>query len=167
MAGALPLTTVEPVAGYQQVTSDTPSPHSVNRWVYGGRFTAGILYFAVEGEYLHGSVNETFGLLSQKDTVDSVKLGLRTTIPVYGIFQAFLRGGGQISRDVIAQSTAGALVSTIDTPVVYCPYFGLGIRAHFFRYVALTAGITTIFHNFPSWNTNDYEATGSLAFEIP
>jgi hypothetical protein len=138
----------------------------VNRLIYGGRFTVGILYFAVEAEYLHGSDIESFPGLGISDTVDRVKVGLRSTIPLYGALQFYLRGGGQMSRDVNSQTVSG-VTTTVSEPVVYYPYGGFGFRLHLLRLVALTADITTVFHNFPSMNNNEYQATTSLAFEIP
>src|SRR3954466_3399663 len=73
---------LEPIVGYEQVQQVLPTRHSVNRLMYGARLSLGILILSIESEYTHSTVTETFTNMSQVDTGDRLKVGLRSGFPL-------------------------------------------------------------------------------------
>ncbi len=159
---------IEPVVGYERTQSLIPTAHSRDGLLYGARLTLGVLLLSLEAEYLRGTDNETFPAndLTIKDTSDKAKVGLRSTFSLGGILSAFLRGGGQASRLKHEELTSGSDTVT-NTPITYHPYFGVGLGARLGHSFMLTADVTTVFHNFPSMNDNEYQATAGLTVHFP
>ncbi len=159
---------VEPVIGYQRSQKLVPTPHTKDGLTYGARLTAGVPLISLEAEYLRGNDSEWFPDLdlTVKDESDKAKLGLRSTFPLVGFLSAFVRGGGQASRYKHTEVTGGVSAEST-TPIKYYPYLGAGLRARLGRSVSLIGDVTTVFHNFPSMNDNEYQATAGFVVQFP
>ena len=159
---------VEPIVGYERVQKFLPTPHTHDRLTYGVRATAGLLMLSAEGEYTRGTDSESFPAqgVDTKDTDDMLKLGLVSQYRLGQLLTAGLRGGVQASKN-IHESTANGVLTKTTNPVVYHPYAGFLASASLSTKVALTAGITVVFHDFPSMKQNDYQTSLGLTLQFP
>ncbi len=161
-------TSIEPIMGYERVQKFLPTQHTVERWVFGARATAGFTLLSAEAEYTRASDTETFSSAPEtiRDTEDRARLGLRSTLRIAGFFRFLLRAGAQANYTRHDITTSGVTVTTID-PIRYRPYAGAGVGLALGQGVSLNGDVTTVFHNFPNFSTNDYLVSLSLAVNFP
>ena len=159
---------IEPVIGYERVQLLAPTPHTKDRLVYGARATYGFSFLSIEAEYLHSNSSESFPLegLSTKDTAEKIKAGLRSGIDLLGLLNFYGRLGCQASRNRHEETEAGVTVSTYE-PIRYHPYAGAGLRVRLGRNLRATGDVTTVFHDFPNMNQNEYQATAGFVVQFP
>jgi hypothetical protein len=159
---------VEPIIGYERTQKLLPTAHTRDRLVYGARITAGIPLVSAEAEYTRARDSEDFPALTQTivETADRARIGLRSSLQLSGFLHAFLRAGAQASLSRHDTTTGGVLVSTVD-PIRYRPYAGAGFRGRIASNISLNVDITTVFHDFPNMNNNDYLTTASLSVSFP
>jgi hypothetical protein len=164
---AAPLSlSVEPIIGYERTQILLPKAHTVNRLMYGGRVTAGLLLLSAEGEYTHGAIDETFPNTSQSSASDRLKLGLRSSFGLGRLFSFYLRGGVDASQEITSQTVNG-VTTTTRNGINYNPYGGAGIRVGLGRNLALNAGVVAIVPNFQDMNQNTYQLSAGFTVRFP
>jgi len=159
---------VEPIIGYERTQKLVPTPHTKDRLIYGVRLTAGIPLVAAEAEATRGTDTESFPTqdLSTSDQADKVKVGLRSSLKMSSMFNFNLRAGAQAKRNTHEETTAGITTQTI-TPFEYKPYAGAGFSARLNAKSEFTAGLTVVFHDFPSLSQSEYETTAGFRVAFP
>lgn len=167
---ALGITSVglEPIIGYERVQLIAPTPHTKDRLVYGARATYGFSFLSAEAEYLHGYSSESFILdnLTTKDTSEKLKLGLRSSLNLVGLLTLYGRLGAQASKNRHEEVVAG-ISTTTDDPIKYHPYAGAGLRLRLGKNLKATGDLTTVFHDFPNMNQNEYQITAGFVVQVP
>jgi len=163
-------TEIEPIIGYEREQKLVPTPHTKDRMVYGARAIVGFLILGAEAEYLRGQDTEDFPTLSfsTKDTSDKLKLGIRSTFRMGGLFALYLRAGGQATQSVHEETASG--VTTVETkPLVYRPYAGVGLRAKLTKRVSVVGDITAVFSEyFPNgMDRNEYQTSLGFSVKFP
>jgi len=159
---------IEPIVGYERNQKLTPTPHTNDRFVYGGLVTVGVPLLSAELEYTRGEATESFPLqnLSSKDTTERARVGLRTRLRLSRVFHVYFRAGAEAKRS-FRTDTVGATVTTTDEPIQYHPYGGGGLRVRITRAFSLTAGLTVIFNNFPDdLARNEYQTTAGFNIRL-
>ncbi len=157
---------VEPIVGYEQVQQVLPTPHRINRLIYGARATGGILLISAEAEYTHGVAQESFPNFSQTDTGDQLKVGLRSGFSLGPLLTLSVRGGVQASQEKIDQTSNGVTTTTFQ-PVAYNPYLGLAARAMLTSHLSASAGVVAIIPNINDMSQNEYQMTAGFAIRFP
>lgn len=160
--------TVEPLVGYERAQKIVPTPHTNSRYFYGVRVTAGLPLISAEGEATQSQDDEEFPnqSLTTKDKDLKIKAGLRSSYSLSSLITAFVRGGGQATKNTHEEITSGVSVVT-DTPIVYKPYAGGGLTIHMGRAFNLTGGVTVVFNDFPNMDKNDYQASLGFTVKFP
>ncbi|MEK6580297.1 MAG: hypothetical protein AABZ55_13815 [Bdellovibrionota bacterium] len=159
---------VEPVVGYERVQKLKPSLHFSNRLIYGVRARAGLPLASAEAEYTRGEDTESYPILSltTKDTDDKLKLGIRSSFRLSGLFHLWGRGGVQGKRNRHEDTQSGVTTVTVGN-FVYRPYAGIGLSAGLGHNLELDGGVTVIFNDFPRMQTNEYETTLGFSVRFP
>lgn len=160
---------LEPIIGYDRVQKLTPTAHTTDRLVYGGRLIVGVPLLSVEVEYTRGTDHEDFPTsgLSTKDTADKGKLGVRSSIGLGKLFSFIARAGAQGSRTVHESTSAGVTTRT-ETPIEYDPYAGAGLRIRFGRrsQISLAADLTAVITDTSDLSKNEYLLTSGFAVHL-
>jgi hypothetical protein len=166
--GAVFRAELEPVVGYERVEKLVPTAHTRDRLVYGGRLTLGVIWVAVEAEYLTSNDVENFVAegLSTKDVTERAKAGLRFSMNLARVLAFTLRGGAQASRNRHTETLAGITLTTLE-PLTYRPYLGAGLTATLARNLAFRADVTTVFKDFPSLLGAEYQLTAGFVIRFP
>lgn len=156
---------VTPIVGFEQVTKARPDYHAKVRLIYGALVTAGYRIISAESEITRASDNEYYPLqdLRLADTDDRIKLGIRSEYPLLPILSAYGRLGGQASRNTHEEIRSGVSTKTIGK-IKISPYFGLGVVLDVVNWVALQAGATVVFNEWPDMSKNDYQTTFGVTF---
>lgn len=157
----------EPIVGYETTYRDSPTPHTVNRMVYGARLVYGERILAGELEYTQGSDTENFSVAPQKIQTKSekAKLGIRSTIMLSDFFSATGRLGAQASRGTQEKTSDGVITKT-DIPLKVYPYAGASLGIHLADFVTVSAGTTVVFRDNQNMLKNDIQNYISLSIGI-
>jgi hypothetical protein len=155
--------TISPIVGYETVFRTLPTPHTATRTIFGARLTAGTDIASGELEYTKGKDTELYAVAPEKIVTDDekLKLGLRSTYRFNEYFFATGRLGGQATKEIRTQTSAGIDTKTED-PIKYNPYLGahLGVR---FGPVAISLGATAIIKDTSDVSKNDIQHTVSIS----
>lgn len=154
--------TISPLFGYETVFKATPTPHTTTRTMYGARLTAGTDLVSGELEYTKASDTENFLVAPEKIVTDDekLKLGLRSTYRINDLLFTTGRLGGQATKSVRTETSAGVPVIFTDA-IKYDPYAGLHIGLRFGP-VALSIGATAIIRDTNDLSKNDIQHTFSI-----
>jgi hypothetical protein len=156
---------VEPIVTYDHVQEVLPSQHTVNRYGYGGRVVVGVLFLSIESEYTHASVQESFPLMSQTDTGDRLKVGLRSGFH-FGFVSLLIRGGAEAQRERVDQTVAGITMTT-NQATAYNPYVGAGLRFKISHTFSVSANLVAVVPNYKDMSQNEYESSLGFAVHFP
>lgn len=158
---------VEPIVGYERQQKLYPTPHRRDVLVYGALVTLGVPLLSVESEYLHSMDTETSTspAFTNKETIDKVKVGGRSTVRLVGFLYAWARLGVQAKR-IRTERTVGGVTTTSENPVDWDPYAGAGLRAKISPMFAFDAGVTVIFNDWPDMNRNEYALTAGFTIKL-
>jgi hypothetical protein len=157
---------LEPIIGYERVQLYLPTRHGVNRMIYGGRFSAGILLLSLESEFTRGEITETFPDSTIKTVGDRFRLGLRTGFRLGTLVSMFVRGGAQGSQEQQDTTTNGETVRTKSSLIVR-PYGGAGARVALSSKIYASAGVVVAFPDFSDMSQNEYQATAGFVIKLP
>ena len=159
---------LEPIVGYERAQMLVPTPHTVDRLVYGARASYGFTFLSAEAEYLHTYSSESFisQNISTKDTGDKLKLGLRSGIDLLSVINFYLRAGAQATKNTHEETVSGVSTTTLQ-PITYYPYAGTGLRLRLGRNLKVTGDLTTVFRSFPDMNQNEYQLTAGFVVQFP
>jgi len=157
---------IEPIVGYERVQQLLPTPHSVNRLIYGGRVTAGVLLVSAESEYTHGTLKEDFPDSSHTSVSDRLKLGLRSGFGLGSLIKITARGGVQASMTQLTQTVAGVSVTTFD-PLRYDPYAGAEVKLSLSSKINASVGAVAIIRDINALEQSEYQATAGFALQFP
>lgn len=158
---------IEPIAGYETVYRDTPTPHTSTRVIYGGRLVLGSGFLAGELEYTKGSDTENYSVAPEKvfHEDEKAKLGLRLTHPFNQYFFTSARLGAQASKGY-KEETNGAVVTRTEIPIKYLPYAGASLGIHFGSFISISAGTTMVFRDSSDMSKNDVQNTLSVSIGV-
>ncbi|MEO5968586.1 MAG: hypothetical protein ABIQ95_01560 [Bdellovibrionia bacterium] len=157
---------IEPIVGYERVQQLLPTPHSVNRLIYGARVSAGLMMISGEAEYTHGVLQEDFPDLSQTSASDRLKVGLRSGMGLGSLINLSIRGGVQASMTQTAQTVSG-VTTTHYTPLRYDPYAGATVRAKLGKNFNATVSVVAVIRDINHMEDNEYQTTAGLAISFP
>lgn len=160
---------VEPIIGYDRVQKLTPTPHTSDRLVYGGRLIVGVPLLSIEAEYTHGTDSESFPTegISTRDTADKGKLGLRSAIKLGKLVSFVARAGAQGSRTV-HEETSGGVTTRTEGPIEYDPYAGAGLRVQLGRRSKFSFGadVTAVITDTNDLSKNEYLLTSGFTIHL-
>lgn len=157
---------IEPIVGYEHTQQLLPTKHSVNRMSYGARLSAGILFFSLEGEYLRGTIDETYPGFTMSSIGDSVKLGIRSGFGVGSLLRFYLRAGGQASQET-TKTTIGGVTTTSYDPVNYAPYGGMGVRLKLAGKFYANVDVVAVIKDINNLNSSSYQTTAGFTVRLP
>lgn len=158
---------LEPILGFQTVYRDSPTAHTVNQTIFGGRLVYGQQILAGELEYAQGRSTENFSTAPQKVVIKSeqLKLGVRSTLPFLDYFSLTGRAGGQATRGTVDQTSNGVTTSEDIAMKIY-PYAGATLGLHLSRFLTLSAGTVVVFRNGLDMSKNDIQNYVSFSVGI-
>lgn len=157
---------VEPIIGFEHVQQLLPSPHSVNRLVYGARVTAGVPLVAAEAEYTHGTLLEEFPNMSQTSISDRLKVGLRSGIGLGTLIRFSIRGGVQASQTQTSQTVAGVTTITYDA-LRYDPYAGAALNLRLSNKINGSVGVVAVIRDIQNLEQTEYQVTAGFSVRFP
>lgn len=157
---------VEPVFGYEFARKEEPSFHVNGRFFYGIRGVVGYRLIAGELEYTRAQDEEFFpeSNISTRDFEERAKLGLRSTLPVWGPVSALVRAGGEASRNRHEQSVSGVGTTRISGWKVR-PYVGAGVDARVSEKFSLVFDVTVVV-DVDDAKRSDIQASGAIAVRL-
>ncbi len=162
-----PALRVMPIAGYETIFRDTPSPHTKTRVVYGLRVTYGIPAVSGEAEYTIGNDVENYTIAPERIRNEDERLKIGITSMYHPISFAFvnLRAGGQASRGTEEVTSGGVTTKTVKELEVH-PYAGAGLGVHFGSFLTLSASSTMVFRDYKDMKKNDVQNMVALSIGI-
>jgi hypothetical protein len=160
--------TIEPIVGFEHVQQLVPTPHSVNRIIYGARATAGYRIISAEAELTRGTNTESFPVqdLTIQNNDDKLKIGLRSGYSFMSYATFSLRAGGQATR-AERKETTGSTVTVVRPSINYAPYAGTELRFAFSNTISFTTGIVVVFKDTKDMSKNDYQTTAGFQIRYP
>ena len=158
---------LEPIAGYETVYRDSPTPHTLTRTIYGARVVVGSDLISLEVEYTKGSDTENFSTAPEKIYNDDEKgkVGLRSTYRFNNYVFTSGRLGGQGTRGYTETTTDG-VVTRVDNPIKYHPYAGVSLGVKFGSFFSISAGSTVVFRDNADMTKNDVQNTLAISIGI-
>lgn len=158
---------IEPIAGYETVFRDTPTPHTATRVIYGGRLVLGSGFLSGELEYTKGSDTENYSVAPEKVFTEDekAKLGLRLTHPFNQYLFISGRLGAQASRGY-TEETSGGVMTRTEIPIKYLPYAGASLGVHVGSFISISAGTTMVFRDSSDMSKNDVQNTVSISIGV-
>ena len=158
--------TIQPIVGYEVQRKENPTRTQLV-FVYGARVTAGYKILALEGEYTHGTSNETLPASSQniRETTDRFRLGLRSSYDLMSILTATLRGGAETMNRKTETTTSG-VTTTTESPSKVDPYAGLGVSIHVADMISISGDVTVTFRDFGDMKKNDVSSTLGVSIHL-
>lgn len=156
--------TIQPIIGYEAQRKENPNRTKVV-FIYGARVIAGYKILSAEGEYTHGTSNETFPASSQniRETTDRYRLGIRSSYDLGTLFTFTLRGGGETMKRK-TDTTTGGVTTTATAPSKIDPYLGLGTALHVASVLSLVGEVVVTMRDWNDMKKNDFSTT--LGLEI-
>ncbi len=158
---------VMPIAGYETVFRDTPSPHTSTRVIYGLRVTYGIPAISGEGEYTRGNDIENYSTAPEqiRNEDEELKIGLTSSYHPIDIFFVNVRAGGQASQGT-REVTSGGVKTTTTKDLEINPYAGAGLGFHLGSFVTLSATSTVVFRDYKEMKKNDLQNMVALSVRV-
>jgi hypothetical protein len=157
---------IQPIVGYERVQKISPTPHSVDRAVFGARLIYGPPLFSLEAEVTKSNDTENFTdrNLTIKEDTTAAKLGIRSSFS-FPFVRWYLRAGGSGKKSIITETSGG--VSTEREPAIYVsPYAGTGLTVNVKGMFTADAGITVIFTGQPKGSDREYQTTLGFGVKI-
>jgi hypothetical protein len=157
---------IQPIAGFDTVYRNTPSPHTVTRSIYGARLVAGKDFLSLEAEYSKASDTESYTTAPQTilNNDELIKVGLQSTLHLGPNFFFTARAGGQTDNNSNDSTSNGVVIHT--TTASTYPYGGAELGFHLGSVFSLAVGTTVVFVNTSDMSKNEYQNTIVLNLSI-
>jgi hypothetical protein len=162
-----PALKIMPIAGYETVYRDSPTPHTSTNVIYGLRLSYGVPALSGEAEYTRGNDVENYTVAPERIHYEDekAKLGLSSAYHPISFFFVNIRAGGQASRGTKEVTSGGVTVKTTKE-LEYHPYAGAGLGFHLGQFLTLSATSTVVFKDYKDMKKNDVQNMVALSIGI-